>query len=228
MIETVSNFYKLLSTLPYVDPKHILSAPTGGWPNISHDVVVGVFHKTEAVLELLRHLPYLDQDRGHSNKYVIGPDVEPCDYRQVLIADGTSETTKAMLAPSSVVDFPAWCVPLATAKSRSGRHVILDTSDGTITEYDPEGAADDHDYADDDPRAWRNVCRWAEDPTDRTVTVTAYFERLEKRFRDLEWIGFWRMNEMPNLWMGYDFTWPNEEKETKVCYVAPRIAVQRC
>ena len=116
--------------------------------------------------------------------------------------------------PTDAEHFPAWTVPLTHAKSRDGRWAILDLSDGTITEHEVSAFFYDPDYAADDLRAWRNESRWQEEPTDRTLPVTEYFKRLGDKFRKLEWVGFWRDNSFPSLWMGHEFSYPNEEAET--------------
>jgi len=105
-------------------------------------------------------------------------------------------------------------VPLTHAEGRDGRWAVLDLSDGTVTEYEIQGSSYEQDYPDDDLRAWRNEGRYQDEPTDRTLPVTEYFKRLGDKFRQLEWVGFWRDNSYPSLWVGYDFSHDNEGVET--------------
>ena len=55
-------FYQFLTTLVFYEPADILYPPPGGWPQIREKLAP--WHKTDEVVELLRHLPYLDSRPG--------------------------------------------------------------------------------------------------------------------------------------------------------------------
>jgi hypothetical protein len=125
------NFYTFLSLLPWLDPSDILEPPASGWPNITTENFAPL-HKTPAVIELLKHLPYLDM--GHSfEKYPFIWSTYPCDYRRSYFQPGElNEGIDCWEIPSTVereFEFPAWVVPLTFGKVH-GVYVMLDTSDG--------------------------------------------------------------------------------------------------
>lgn len=132
VIATVTDFYQFLATLPYIEPADVLYPPPGGWPNINAENFAGL-GKTEQVIALLKHLPYIRMDGNH--EYMVAPETFPCDYRRdyfqspAVFADGRG--------PWDVpvgFSFPPWVVPLTYGKNH-GDYLMLDTTDG---EFDQE------------------------------------------------------------------------------------------
>lgn len=76
IVAAVTDFYQFLTTLPYVEPDDILYPPPEGWPQITKDRLA-FLNKTNEVIELLRHLPYLDSSRG---EWIVFPWTNSCDY----------------------------------------------------------------------------------------------------------------------------------------------------
>ncbi|GAM83474.1 hypothetical protein ANO11243_014620 [Dothideomycetidae sp. 11243] len=196
VIAIVTNFYDFLATLPYVKPEHILRPPIEGWPSITREYFIDELRKSEEVYQLLKHLPYLDQNRDLQKQYQIKPYTDPCDYRSAgLEGYKWGLTIEDQITPLGEESIPAWCVPLACQhEGQFGSYPVLDTSDGTITDCGFDVCYDDDQilYADDDPRAWRNkLSQTHSDPKDATVPIAEYFGRLREKFQKLEYIGFW-------------------------------------
>lgn len=189
VISAVTNFYKLLSSLPYVKPEDVLYPPPEGWANIQRELVQGVYKKNDEVFELLKRLPYLNQERFPIDGYFLGPSTKACDFRQPGMREVETGIAQTLFAHGD--KFPPWSIALAMPCGWVGSYAILDTSDGTITEYEyPETFEYEYDYEDGDPRAWRNTSRWKEEITDRTSNAVEYFaHRLGEKFRSLDWIG---------------------------------------
>lgn len=80
IVEPVASFYALLTTFPYLPTSDILTPPTAGWPqsDIANFRKLG---KTDFVVEVLRHLPYIRTD---SREWRIGyDDTIPITYVKV-------------------------------------------------------------------------------------------------------------------------------------------------
>jgi hypothetical protein len=67
VISSISNLYKLLIKLPYVDPEALVYPPTdenkNGWTGIN-ETELRKRGKTDRIVDLLRHLPYLRQPKS--------------------------------------------------------------------------------------------------------------------------------------------------------------------
>lgn len=58
-IDVVTSFYQFLQKLPFLEPSDIFYPPPEGWPHITQESFA-CLNKTYDVIELLRHLPYID------------------------------------------------------------------------------------------------------------------------------------------------------------------------
>lgn len=56
-VEAVRDYYAFLCTM-YLDPARVAEPPPGGWPEITAERFRHM-HKSDAVIDLLRHLPYI-------------------------------------------------------------------------------------------------------------------------------------------------------------------------
>jgi hypothetical protein len=130
VVTALRDFYDFLAKLPWLEPDDVLEPPEQGWPNINTDNF-GAFHKNNAVIDLLKHLPYIRMD-GPSNEYTLVWSTHPCDYRRDYFQTvGPSidcweipDTTEREFA------FPEWVIPLTYGKVH-GQYIMLDTTDGT-------------------------------------------------------------------------------------------------
>ena len=108
-----------------------------------------------------------------------------CDYRQDL---GEAHL-KALLTANGML--PAHVLPLAEpTEGRYGAHVVLDTTDGTVTEIGSGSGGDGEvgRYSEGDHRAWRNRALHKWDPLEVTLPIEVYVGRIVERFRKLEYI----------------------------------------
>ena len=116
----VHDFYKLLIQLPYIDPNALVLPPQEGWVGVD---VEGLRRrgKTEEVIELLRHLPYL-RSPAPRRRWAIGPDT-----LEIAYCDG--ELYKEVI--DSIQPVPGHCIWLTDCDSRDGTGLLLDTRTGT-------------------------------------------------------------------------------------------------
>lgn len=123
------DFYDFLTTLPWLQPDDVLEPPEHGWSNINTDNF-GPFHKNSAVVELLKHLPYIRMD-GPNNEYKLAWSTYPCDYRRNYFQN-VSPSIDCWEIPDTTERgfvFPEWVVPLTYGKVH-GQYIMLDTTDG--------------------------------------------------------------------------------------------------
>ncbi|OTA55680.1 hypothetical protein K449DRAFT_452636 [Hypoxylon sp. EC38] len=72
IIAAVHEFYVAIIKLPYIDPDALVLPPAVGWPGVREDEL-RKRGKTDEVVELLRHLPYL-RNPGGREKWMLSPD----------------------------------------------------------------------------------------------------------------------------------------------------------
>lgn len=116
VIAAITEFYQFLTTPVFYEPTDILYPPPGGWPQIREKVKSASWDKTDEVVELLCHLPYLDSRPGIRE---IMPWSRPIDY-----------INQDLLFNDPMKEFPPWVISL-TISSRLGINLMLDTSDGS-------------------------------------------------------------------------------------------------
>lgn len=129
----LQDFYGFLTLLPWLEPSDVLEPPAQGWPNINSDNFAPL-HKNSAVIELLKHLPYLRMD-GPYEKYALVWSTYPCDYRRDYFQKVKPGIDCWEIPDTSERDFsfPEWVVPLTYGKV-NGQYIMLDTTDG-ITNF---------------------------------------------------------------------------------------------
>ncbi|KAJ5098776.1 hypothetical protein N7532_005777 [Penicillium argentinense] len=171
-IVAVTDLYESLTTPLYVEPTDILYPPPGGWPHITREnEAFASLNKTDEVLELLRHLPYLD---SRKNEWFIRPWSVSCDYVN------RDPRNYRPLVPDEF-EFPPWVINL-TFSGRYGQSLMFDTSDGTATEHDPNAGIYEPDYPEGDPRYWRVECE------EETEPLVERLDLFKQRFQNLNWI----------------------------------------
>lgn len=209
-ISAITDLYESLTTLLYVEPTDILYPPPGGWPHITQEnEAFASLNKTDEVIELLRHLPYLDSRR---NQWYIRPWSTACDYVN-------KDPRKYLPVVPDEFEFPPWVITL-TDSGRYGQSLIFDTSDGTrthsrprsifdvrfliyvpgtATEYAPDGLTYEPDYAEEDPRYWRVEC---EPETEPLVDRLEFFKQ---RFQNLNCISHvQKVGSWPRVYEWYE------------------------
>ena len=119
VVAAVQDFYELLIQLPYIDTNALSFAPMGGWSGVNAEVLRSR-GKTEEVIELLRHLPYL-RHPAPGRRWMIGPDTIEIAYCDGELYDGILE---------SIQPVPGHCIWLTDVESRDGTSLLLDTQTG--------------------------------------------------------------------------------------------------
>ncbi|KAI1840296.1 hypothetical protein JX266_013515 [Neoarthrinium moseri] len=76
-IAAVHYYYQFL-TKPYLPPSSIIEPPEGSWPQITKESI-GHLGKTDEVIELLRHLPYI-RDDGENETPEVAPGTRFVDW----------------------------------------------------------------------------------------------------------------------------------------------------
>jgi len=74
VVEAVTSFYNFLTTFPYLPPSAIQTPPPEGWPESDREIFRKL-GKSDVVVDLLSHLPYIDTRDWH-----IGYDTQPIHY----------------------------------------------------------------------------------------------------------------------------------------------------
>ncbi|KUJ09804.1 uncharacterized protein LY89DRAFT_788055, partial [Mollisia scopiformis] len=182
IIATVTDFYKHMIKLPHIEPSDLLYPPPEGWPSITESNFAPL-KRSEEVIELLRHLPYLKTSPGQvrGQESIVAWDTKPIDYREEKFQPDRIEEGVKMITQSKD-KFPAWVVPLTRGVDLYGIWLMFDTTDGTATEYQGWCLPNEQDYAVDDPRHWRDKCEG------RTMRLRDFFAEWQHRFMTLEWI----------------------------------------
>ncbi|KAG9696265.1 hypothetical protein KCU95_g4395, partial [Aureobasidium melanogenum] len=119
-VEAILAFYQQLIKHPYLDESALKIPPASGWDTVDAEALRAL-GKTDAVIDLLRHLPYLD---GRGDGYLIAFETIPVDF---------TETSTAMT--EEVYPIPGHCVYLTEGLGREGYRLILDTERGTTTAF---------------------------------------------------------------------------------------------
>jgi hypothetical protein len=197
-IAIVRDYYQFLTSL-YLDEEYIIEPPEGGWPTITTDSLRGL-GKTDEVIELLRHLPYIavpsdETFRAHGAPKAVFADWQE-DARITLdgypaedlrsVSEGIRRTEHV---PPSVVGL--------TAGGRENRMLLLDTEHGVVYWPDcPDEASfvPSREQLGDDPYDWapEKEAQWRDEGG--AWAVEDFFEMFKDQFRTLQFIPVSRWN----------------------------------
>ncbi|KAK6218947.1 hypothetical protein QIS74_06156 [Colletotrichum tabaci] len=189
-VAAVTDFYAFLTKM-YLPESAVVHPPPGGWPTLASDL--GNLGKSDEVLSLLSHLPYVRQDDLYDTEI---PEVTPggrwIDWRQsgIWVREGGSDIDELRTiseGPAIMENVPEHVIGL----TMSEHHVfLLDTELGVV--YWPECPGrlrngprciedDPYDYCDDDEDAeWRaDGAAWS---------VADFFKMLMAQYRSLRWV----------------------------------------
>ncbi|KAK2043888.1 hypothetical protein LZ31DRAFT_313613 [Colletotrichum somersetense] len=240
-VAAVTDFYAFLTKM-YLPESAVVHPPPGGWPTLASDLQD--LGKSDEVLSLLSHLPYVREDLPDNGIPQVTPGGSWADWRMsgVWVREGRSDIDGLRTVtegPAIMEQVPESVVGL----TMSEHHVFLiDTDLGVV--YWPECPGrlrdgprciedDPYDYCDDDDEAdWRaDGAAWS---------VVDFFKVLKAEYRSLRWVP-WneyqvldsetrrRRNPIPALQEVYRrHGWPNLQqyrkqeclKETKAVMVA--------
>jgi hypothetical protein len=115
--DALTALYKQVIRHPYLDDAALKIPPSTGWETI-YSAALRDLGKKEAVIEVLKHLPYLEAD-GQYDRLLV-------QYETVAIA----YTRKPTSWMEGVNPLPGNCVYLTEGVDREGYSLILDVDKG--------------------------------------------------------------------------------------------------
>lgn len=131
-ISTIRSFYQFFATLPSLPPEYIWEPPSSGWAEINN-VSLSHLGKNKDVIELLKHIPYINDTQIAFQTTVI-------DYtRSTWCLDKNSNGGD--LVPSAAGVMPEYVVAL-TDGGRCGSWLLLDTRAGISLNRKPGSEID--------------------------------------------------------------------------------------
>jgi hypothetical protein len=197
-VEAVRKYFQFLAVM-YMDESKIIEPPEGGWDTISPEGWPN-FDKTEEVVDLLRHLPYLET---YTN---IAPHCEfmawhsvPADLDGADLKEATEPHPEEAQIPSHIVGL--------TAPTANGLIFLLDTELGVIYWHEcmseakveiPEVHPDAYGMLDDELIPEDQV-EWRADSG--IWEISDFFEMLKANFRTLNFVPF-HQNLVRAAWYG--------------------------
>ncbi|KAI1141795.1 hypothetical protein F5Y05DRAFT_273875 [Hypoxylon sp. FL0543] len=162
-VNAVLRFYQEVIRHPYLNDDALIVPPPNGRNSIN------IQGKNETVLDLLRHLPYLRPESQYE-RVLIHWETAPVCY-----ADNQNN--------QEIYSLPDHCIYLTHSVDREGTSLILDTNEGTITEYTHTGShitVSDEEYeALPDAEKWR---------AHRTSPITELLDSWTRRYEKLVWM----------------------------------------
>ena len=192
-IVAVRGYYEFLTNM-YLKESAVIKPPEGGWSSITSDSLRDL-DKTDEVISLLRHLPYIGTPNNASARPQGSPWCYWADWQ--LRASNFSLghiSSDALKVNSEGADFsddvPAHVIGL-TSGGRENPVFLLDTQLGIVhwvecpddIRYGPsrEKVEDDaYDYAPDNEAEWRaDAPAWP---------IADFFELLKDQFRELKFV----------------------------------------
>lgn len=122
--DTLLQHYTFLTTLPHIDADTLRVPPESGWQNVDVETLRQQ-GKTEDVIELMKHLPYLAHKNGDIRTYLT-----PFTYSLYIDSGETIESYIHDILPTP--DHVLW---ISKSPHRDGRYLLLDTHVGMSKLY---------------------------------------------------------------------------------------------
>ncbi|PMD40584.1 hypothetical protein L207DRAFT_633572 [Hyaloscypha variabilis F] len=171
-VAAIRSFYEFFTQTPSLDPSDIEYPPPEGWPEINAHSMAGL-NKTDDVIELLKHLPYTPWSvqiayQTHTIDYTT-PDIQN---------DIEKARLEGHIVPVGAGVIPEHVVPL-TMGGIYGSALLLDTKEGTVTDYILMERPERETAARGDPNYWRAY---------RTLPVAEFFQSWIDNYRSLDWV----------------------------------------
>ena len=89
LVTIISDFYIFLTTF-YIPSSSLKFPPPGGWPNITENTTKG-FDKAPCVIDLMKHLPYIDEAGAGEMITNIHYKSDVVDYSTLMAEDFAGE-----------------------------------------------------------------------------------------------------------------------------------------
>lgn len=214
-ITAVRDYYAFLVSM-YLDPSCIVSPPEGGWPSITADSLSGL-GKTEEVINLLKHLPYIAVHSDESLVVQGGPRAVFADWRRDAELAASSGDAEEFKSASEGVQRTKHVPPSVIGLTSGGNNntvLLLDTVHGVV--YWPDCPGEEHKYGtgepfepaqervSDDPYDW---CETEEEAMWRDEggawPVKEFFEMWKDQFRELRFVPVGRGSQVKDAYTTY-------------------------
>jgi len=209
-IAAVTEFYEFLKKL-YLNDSDVIYPPPGGWPSITNadPTVLELLGKSDEVLALIAHLPYIRLYEGWDDGPEAMPDCHFADWHEMIgdLSNRVNDphppsitTSVESLRIRTEGSFHKLALPHVIGLTAGGDEdapvIIIDTKLGVVLweqytmpsefvdEYGAEGAP--HDYPDPDEDM-------PEEEVDLRVDagsweITTFLKILQRQFTKLRWI----------------------------------------
>ncbi len=197
-VAAVRDYYDFLTKM-YLKPSAVIQPPEGGWPDITAERLLAL-DKTDEVVALLRHLPYIAYPRDGRDLAEGAPKCRFADWNDISTSIGrgraTAETCKFTTEGVEICDdVPAQVVGLTDCEGVHGPVFLLDTNLGIVHWYQCDGNVrfnpsretvqdDVYDYWTEDIS--EKEAEWRGDST--AWAVADFFEILKDQFRKLNYV----------------------------------------
>ncbi|KAG9571222.1 hypothetical protein KCU71_g505, partial [Aureobasidium melanogenum] len=165
-VNAILAFYQQLIKHPYLYETALKVPPASGWDTIDEEALRAI-GKTDTVVDLLRHLPYLD---GRGDGYLIAYETIPVNFT----IDSTAMTEE-------VYSIPGHCVYLTGGLGREGYRLILDTERGTTTAY----SIMDYELSMSEIDRYKHLPEIEQWKAHRTLPTTQFFAGWTLRYEKL-------------------------------------------
>ncbi|KAK3297830.1 uncharacterized protein B0H64DRAFT_373128 [Chaetomium fimeti] len=198
-IAAVSDYYTFLTQM-YIEDSHVVYPPPGGWPEIvnADPAVLQSFGKSDEVLALLAHLPYIRC--SWENPAEVAPGCTVADWPDLItslskpLRPGESVTQARSVRLATEGTFcdisPSHVVGLTTSLDQA---MVLDTKHGIIHWEDCPGRIDfgghcktNVDWSELDDGVSQEEADWRYGAT--AWTIPDFFEVLKDQFIRLNWL----------------------------------------
>ncbi|KAI0192117.1 hypothetical protein EV127DRAFT_427474 [Xylaria flabelliformis] len=174
---SILRFYRQMLRHPYLDDDDILIVPPPeGWRYVNKTV-----GKDETVVDLLHHLPYLRPKNPLPGYLLIFPGTVPICY---LDDEGWNQ--------EDMYPLPAHCVYLARRADYLGRDLVLDTSNGAVTEFASDNITIPYDEYEMLPEAER----WR---AHQTLPLAELLDKWSRMYEELVWMFVPNPIERPDM-----------------------------
>lgn len=188
-VAAVTDFYAFLTKM-YLPESAVVHPPPGGWPTLASDL--RDLGKSDEVLSLLSHLPYIREDTNDGKIPQVTPGGCWIDWRMsgIWVREGGSDIDELRTiteGPAIMEHVPESVIGLTMSED----HVfLLDTELGVVYWLECPGRLrdrpgciedDPYDYCDDnDDAEWRaDGAAWS---------VADFFKVLKAEYRSLRWV----------------------------------------
>ncbi|KAL7913747.1 hypothetical protein GGI35DRAFT_475595 [Trichoderma velutinum] len=165
-ISAVRGYYKFLTKM-YLNESDVIEPPAEGWPDITTSTMQGL-GKTNEVVSLLRHLPYIREPRSDNDKIQSAGYSYFANWQDIgcLLSRDPSQGTSEIFLLDTELGIVLWYECPGEIKYNPSRETVED---------------DPYSYEEDEAQAeWRGECTaWA---------VSDFFEMLKDQFRELQFI----------------------------------------